>query len=189
MTGFSQALLGVITQKYMLSPSASIFTSEIPSTFTTPLPTGGTNTPAPMAPGQGPPGQMYHPAAQGVNPLLIAATHNNPGMPTAPGTPGPDHSSQQRSTGHFQAPHSVKTHKFPDYYPEFKDHGNSNAPGASSGPGSISEGGHGTEEAIFLGAQVCAKVFFGIDQGQNKSFMSRTEYNELGPEGMREFCF
>ncbi|KAJ5600811.1 hypothetical protein N7450_001878 [Penicillium hetheringtonii] len=187
--GFTQALLAVCQEKFILAPSASFFTSEIPSTFSTPLPTGGTNTPAPMAQGQGQPGPMFHPAAHGVNPLLVAATHNNPGMPLAPGTPGMDPNIQQRSSGHVQAPNSVKTLKFPEYFSEFKDNGNRNAPGASSGPGSTSHGSHGHEEAIFLGAQIAAKIFFVVDQGQSKSFMSRTEYNELGPEGMREYAF
>lgn len=179
--------MGLISQKYITSPSASIFTSEIPSTFSTPLPTGGTNTPAPMAQGQ--PGSMYHPGAQGVNPLLVAATHNNPGMPIAPGTPGIDpgmSSMSHRSSGHSQSPSSVKPAKFPEYCSEFKDTGNVNCPGTSTGPGSTTKGHHGTEEAGFLGAQVCAKLFFSLDQNANKSYMSRTDYNELGPEGIRD---
>lgn len=191
-TGFTQALLGVITQKFMLSPSASIFTSEIPSTFSTPLPTGGTNTPAPASQ----PGPMYHPAAHGVNPLLVAATHNNPGMPNAmPGTPSmdPNVAPHYRSTGHSQTPTSVKTLKPPEYFPEFKDQGNSNAPGASRGNMSAvgglgaSQGGHGMEEAVFLGAQMAAKVFFVLDQGLSKGYMSRVEYNENGPSAIHEY--
>ncbi|KAJ5774872.1 hypothetical protein N7457_009768 [Penicillium paradoxum] len=189
--GFTQALLAVITQKFILSPSATIFTSEIPSNFTTPLPTGGTNTPAPM----GQPGPMYHPAAHGVNPLLVAATHNNPGMPGGmPGTPSMDPSmaSHYRSTGHSQTPTSVKTLKLPEYFPDFKDQGNSNAPGASSGgagpnASGASQGGRGMEEAIFLGAQMAAKVFFVLDQGLSKGYMSRAEYNESGPSAIHEY--
>ncbi|CAG8393176.1 unnamed protein product [Penicillium salamii] len=191
--GFTQALLGVITQKFILSPSGTIFTSEIPSTFTTPLPTGGTNTPAPM----GQPGPMYHPAAHGVNPLLVAATHNNPGMPgmpgAMPGTPGmdPNMASHYRSTGHSQTPTSTKTLKLPEYFPDFKDQGNSNAPGASAGnagatPGA-SQSGHGSEEAVFLGAQMAAKVFFVVDQGLSKGYMSRVDYNESGPSAIHEY--
>lgn len=183
-------MLGVITQKFILSPSGTIFTSEIPSTFTTPLPTGGTNTPAPM----GQPGPMYHPAAHGVNPLLVAATHNNPGMPGAiPGTPSmdPNMASHYRSTGHSQTPTSTKTLKLPEYFPDFKDQGNSNAPGASAGntgvnPGA-SQGGHGSEEAVFLGAQMAAKVFFVVDQGLSKGYMSRADYNESGPSAIHEY--
>lgn len=175
----------------MLSPSGTIFTSEIPSNFTTPLPTGGTNTPAPM----GQPGPMYHPAAHGVNPLLVAATHNNPGMPgIMPGTPSmdPNMVSHYRSTGHSQTPTSVKTLKLPEYFPDFKDQGNTNAPGASSAgshPGApdASQGGHGMEEAVFLGAQMAAKVFFVLDQGLSKGYMSRVDYNESGPSAIHEY--
>ncbi|KAJ5152776.1 uncharacterized protein N7482_009254 [Penicillium canariense] len=184
--GFSQALLGVITQKFILSPSATIFTSEIPSAFSTPLPTGGTNTPAPM--GQLP-GPMYHPAAHGVNPLLVAATHNNPVMTgVTPGTPGMDPSMpvHHRSSGHSQTPTSVKSLRLPDYFPEFKHEGNRNAPGASHGP-SATQGGHGIEEAVFLGAQMAAKVFFVLDQGLTKGYMSRVEYNESGPSAIHEY--
>ena len=179
-TGFTQALLGVITQKYILSPSATIFTSEIPSTFTTPNPTGGTNSPAPM----------YHPGGHGVNPLLVAATHNNPAVGNiAPGTPAmdPSMSSHYRSTGHSQTPTSVKTLRLPEYFPEFKDQGNSNAPGATTGLNSTLPGGHGSEEAVFLGAQMAAKVFFVIDQGLSKGYMTRVEYNENGPSAIHEY--
>ena len=41
---------------------------------------------------------------------------------------------------------------------------------------------------MFLGAQVAAKVVFVVDQGLSKGFMSRTEYNELGPQGIHESC-
>ncbi|KAH8433866.1 putative chromatin remodeling complex subunit (Arp9) [Aspergillus melleus] len=199
--GFTQSLLGAITQRFILSPSATIFTSELPSNFSTPLPTGGTNTPAPS----GQPGPMHHPAGHGVNPLLVAATHSNnaavAGMP--PGTPSMDAAmaSHYRSTGHSQTPTSVKTLKPPEYFPEWKEQSNTNAPGASGaggmnnapaaagGPGnqpSLS-GGHGMEEAVFLGAQVASKVIFVLDQGLSKGFMSRVEYNENGPSAIHEY--
>ncbi|KAJ5930928.1 hypothetical protein N7466_006421 [Penicillium verhagenii] len=181
--GFTQALLGVINKKFILSPSATIFTSEIPSTFTTPHPTGGTNTPAPM----GMPTPMYHPAAPGVSQLLVNATHNQHGMPI-PGTPGmdPNMPTHHRSTGHSQTPTSVKTLRLPEYFSDFKDQGNTNAPGASTGPSAIA-GGHGPEEAGFLGAQMGAKVFFVLDQGLSKGFMTRVEYNESGPSAIHEY--
>ncbi|KAF7596474.1 Actin-like protein arp9 (SWI/SNF complex component arp9) [Aspergillus hancockii] len=195
---FTQALINTITQKFVLSPSATIFTSELPSNFSTPLPTGGTNTPAPG----GQLGPMYNPAGHGVNPLLVAATHsNNPGSNMPPGTPSmdPTIASHYRSTGHSQTPTSVKTLKPPEYFPEWKEHSNSNAPGTSGsagmngasnagpvGPGAPS-GGHGMEEAVFLGAQVASKVVFVIDQGLSKGFMSRVEYNENGPSAIHEY--
>ncbi|PYI00579.1 chromatin remodeling complex subunit [Aspergillus sclerotiicarbonarius CBS 121057] len=180
--GFTQSLLGTISQKYILSPSATMFTSEIPSNFSTPLPTGGTNTPAPS----GQAGPMNHPAGHGVNPLLVAATHaNNP----IPGTPSMDPAmSHHRSTGHSQTPTSVKTLRPPEYFAEWKEQSNTNAPGAATtgGPGAPS-GGHGMEEAVFLGAQVASKVIFVLDQGLSKGFMSRVEYNENGPSAIHEY--
>ncbi|KAL4966411.1 putative chromatin remodeling complex subunit (Arp9) [Aspergillus stella-maris] len=189
--GFTQALLATITQKFVLSPSGTIFTSEIPSNFSTPLPTGGTNTPAP-----GLPGPMHYPGGHGVNPLLVAATHsNNPAAPNMPpGTPSMDPSmSHHRSTGHSQMPTSVKTVKPPEYFPEWKEQtatqpaaqGN---PGLNGPPGPAASGGHrGMEEAAFLGAQVASKVVFVVDQGISKGFMSRVEYNENGPSAIHEY--
>ncbi|KAJ9364062.1 hypothetical protein DTO280E4_1825 [Paecilomyces variotii] len=201
--GFTQALVATINQKYILSPSATIFTSEIPSSFSTPLPTGGTNTPAQA----GQPGPLHHPGGHGVNPLLVAATHGNaPGNPNmgsaTPGAGDPNAPLHHRSTGHSQTPTSVRTLKAPEYFPEWKDQGgNSNAPGATGAGGSNTAGpsapggpgapgttytGHGFEEATFLGAQVAAKVIFVVDQGLSKGFLSRVEYNENGPTAIHE---
>src|SRR5437763_13115038 len=90
--GFTPALLSTLAARYTWSPStATIFTSELPSNFSTPLPTGGTNTPVPGHPAHA----MHHPAAHGVNPLLVAATrHANQQMQVAqslqvPGVPDP----------------------------------------------------------------------------------------------------
>jgi actin-related protein 9 len=73
--------------------------------------------------------------------------------------------------GFSQSPTSIKTVKVPDYFPEWKH---------------VSVAG--MEEATFLGAQVAGKVVFMVDAGANKGFMSRTEYNELGPAGIHEFA-
>ncbi|KAL3479669.1 actin-domain-containing protein [Aspergillus californicus] len=186
--GFTQALLGTINQKFVLSPSGTIFTSEIPSNYSTPIPTGGTNTPAP----QGMPGPMHHPGGHGVNPLLVAATHsNNPAAANMPpGTPQMDPSiSHHRSTGHSQTPTSVKTVKLPDYFPEWKEQSATNPTQNGTGPpGPASSGGYrGMEEAVFLGAQVASKVIFVVDQGLSKGFMSRVEYNENGPSAIHEY--
>jgi actin-related protein 9 len=97
---------------------------------------------------------------QGQPHLQVPGTH----------TPIPDpnaHVSHHRS--YSQSPTAVKTAKIPDYFPEWKD------PAVA-----------GLEEAAFLGAQVAAKVFFITDQGLNKGFMTRTEYNDLGPSGIHE---
>lgn len=164
-----------LNSKYLISPSsATIFTSELPSTFTTPVATGA-NTPQP----QSHLANAHHGA--GVNPLLLAATTaSNPSL--APPGQHPhlqaqlqmqqyqqqNQHSQHQHSGHGQTPTSIKLVKMPEYFPEWKD--------------------AGIEEAAFLGAQVAAKVVFVVDQGLSKGFMSRTEYNDLGPQGIHEFC-
>jgi len=168
--GFASSLISALNSKYVLSPStATIFTSELPSNFTTPVATPGTNTPIPGQGGQ----QLHHPGG-GVNPLLVAATKNMmqpnqhlqvPGQ----GQPGQDLGMQYHHRGFSQSPTSIKTVKAPDYFPEWKD------PSVS-----------GMEEAAFLGAQVAAKVVFIVDQGNSKGFLTRTEYNDLGPGGIHE---
>lgn len=56
--------------------------------------------------------------------------------------------------------------KIPEYFPEWKD--------------------VGYEEASFLGAQVAAKVLFTADTGPSKPYMTRTDYNDQGPQGIHE---
>ncbi|KAG8530159.1 uncharacterized protein KY384_005642 [Bacidia gigantensis] len=152
--GFKEALLMLLTQKYQISPNnATIFTSELPSQFSTPLATGA-NTPLPQQ-GQGQ-GQAHHPP--GVNPLLHAATTASLAVP------GQHHPQSQHYGNQPSAtPTSIKALKPPEYFPEWKD--------------------YGMEEAAFLGAQVAAKVVFVVDGGLSKGYMSRTEYNEVGPGG------
>lgn len=84
-----------------------------------------------------------------------------------PGAPDPHQQHSHR--GHNQTPTSIKTVKPPEYFPEWKD------PSVS-----------GMEEAGFLGAQVAAKVVFVVDQGLSKGFLTRGEYNEMGPGGIHE---
>ncbi|KAH8689867.1 actin-domain-containing protein [Talaromyces proteolyticus] len=189
--GFVPALLSTITQKYILSPSTGIFTSELPSNLSTPLATGGTNTPA--NPGQNP-GPLNHPAAHGVNPLLVAATHANAPTPPTPMN-DPMYMSMHRSTGHSQTPTAVKTVKPPDYFPEWKDQGSTNAPGATGAGGTTAASNPtgsprpGMEESVFLGAQIAAKMVFVNDgQGQYKGYLPRPEYNESGPSAIHEFA-
>lgn len=173
--GFKEALVGTLNSRYLISPSsATIFTSELPSNATTPVATGA-NTPQPQ----------HHPPSHhgpGVNPLLLAATTaSNPNL-APPGQSQQQlhqqlqlqqyHQQQMQQThqhsSHAQTPTSIKLLKMPDYFPEWKE--------------------VGMEEAGFLGAQVAAKVVFVVDQGISKGFMSRTEYNELGPQGIHESC-
>ncbi|KAL9597067.1 MAG: hypothetical protein Q9219_005396 [cf. Caloplaca sp. 3 TL-2023] len=174
--GFKDALVAKLNSKYLISPSsATIFTSELPSNFTTPVATGA-NTPQPQSHFT----NSHH--GPGVNPLLLAATTaSNPGGLAPPGASQHLHAqlqmqqyqqqnqqSSHQHSGHGQTPTSIKLTKMPEYFPEWKD--------------------AGTEEAAFLGAQVAAKVVFVVDQGLSKGFMSRTEYNDLGPQGIHEFC-
>lgn len=118
------------------------------------------------------PHPMHHPAAHGVNPLLVAATKSQ--MPQSshlqvPPQFLPDLHHQSSHRQHSQTPTSIKTVKPPEYFPEWKD------------PNFI-----GMEEASFLGAQVAAKVIFIVDQGLSKGFLTRVEYNEVGPAGIHE---
>lgn len=166
--GFKDALLATLTAKYLISPSsATIFTSELPSNLSTPIGTGA-NTPQPQSTGQ-----MQHTStSHGVNPLLLAATTaSNPSLHP------PNHAQQHLQnyglhtgthSSHGQTPTSIKLAKMPEYFPEWKD--------------------VGFDEAAFLGAQVAAKVIFVVDQGLSKGFMTRVEYNELGPQGIHESC-
>jgi actin-related protein 9 len=159
--GFKEALLETLNKKYIISPSsATIFTSELPSNFSTPVATGA-NTPQPQLPGQAPP---HH----GVNPLLLAATTaQNQHLHPPPSVLGQSHSSHHvHSGGHGQSPTTIKYAKIPEYFPEWK------------------EGGY--DEASFLGAQVAAKVLFIVDGGVSNGYMTRTSYNEQGPSGIHE---
>ena len=119
---------------------------------------------------------MHHPAGHGVNPLLVAATHANqsqsqqlPNQHQSLNVPGQDPQHIHHPRGHNQTPTNIKVCKPPDYFPEWKD------PSMA-----------GMEEAGFLGAQVAAKVVFVVDQGISKGFLSRAEYNEMGPGGIHE---
>lgn len=165
ISGFTQALLSTITQKYILSPTGTMFTSELPSAFSTPLPTGGTNTPAQAQN----PGPQNHPAAHGVNPLLVAATHaNNPATPnnnmnpaSAAVTPQDPNinaaalAAHHRSTGHSQTPMSVKTLKPPEYFPEWKEQGGGG--GGGPGPSPVSAGAAGAGGATTSGEDAIAR--------------------------------
>ncbi|KAA8893247.1 hypothetical protein FN846DRAFT_979753 [Sphaerosporella brunnea] len=115
--------------------------------------------PTPTATGASTPMPGGAAAAGGPNPLLVAATthHHN-------SSAGASHDS--RHSSHAQTPTSIKFAKMADYFPEWKE--------------------VGFDEAAFLGAQVAAKVVFVVDQGANRGFITRVEYNEMGPEGVAE---
>lgn len=156
--GFKESLLNTLQTKYLISPSsATIFTSELPSNLSTPMATGA-NTPQPSLPPH---------LGSGVNPLLYAATTaQNPQMHSMNGGLSGGHMPHSLHSSHAQSPTSIKLAKMPEYFPEWKD--------------------VGYEEAVFLGAQVAAKVLFMVDQGLSKGYMTRTDYNEQGPQGVHE---
>ena len=91
--------------------------------------------------------------------------HSMPGQATPVMDP-----SMHHQRGFSQSPSTIKTVKTLDYFPEWKH------PSVE-----------GMEEAAFLGAQVAGKVIFMNDAGQNKGFLSRPDYNELGPAGIHEY--
>ena len=157
--GFKEALHAKLQSKFIISPSsATIFTSELPSNLSTPIATGA-NTPQPQLPGQ-----QHH--SSSVNPLLHAAlTAQNPQFQQS--SSGMSHlPSQSMHSSHGQTPTSIKMAKIPDYFPEWKEVGYS--------------------EATFLGAQVAGKLLFIVDGGATKGYMTRTDYNEQGPSGIHE---
>lgn len=149
--------MSTLIARYLISPStATIFTSELPSSFSTPLATGA-NTPL-----------AHH--SSGVNPLLLAATtaSNSHLAPPSQLQLHPLHQQHAAShLSHRQTPTSIKQAKLPEYFPEWKE--------------------AGIEEAMFLGAQVAAKVLFVADQSSNKGFMTRSEYNDDGPQRIHDY--
>jgi actin-related protein 9 len=163
----------MLIQRYRLSPStATMFTSELPSNFTTPVATPGTNTPIP---GQG--GHLHHPAGHGVNPLLLAATRNvmqpNSGQHLQiPGHATPVIDPVIRGERPIsQTPLSIKYCKLPEYMPDFK-----------------SAKHIGLEDASFAGAQVLgAQVWTNRDESA-KMYLLRSEFNEEGPPGIAQYC-
>jgi actin-related protein 9 len=167
--------MAVLNLRYRIAPStATMFTSELPSNFTTPVATPGTNTPIPGQPGH----PMHHPAGHGVNPLLLAATRNvmqpNQGHHLqVPGHATPVMDAAPRERPISQGRTSIKNVKLPDYLPEWK-----------------SVQWSGFEEAAFAGAQVLAGLVYpnGSKDPQEKFFLTRTEFNEEGPPGIASYC-
>ncbi len=157
--GFKDALLTTLNNRYLVSPSsATMFMSELPSNLATP---SGTGSMTPTASFSSTP--HAPPTASAVNPLLLAATTaSNPALnPNISVAPFNDHQSH---SSHSQTPTSIKVASPPTYFPEWKSF----------------------DEAVFLGAQVAAKVIFVVDQGASKGFLSRVEFNEEGPTAIHQ---
>ncbi|KAH8802718.1 hypothetical protein F5884DRAFT_836650 [Xylogone sp. PMI_703] len=159
--GFKEALIATLNNRYLISPSsATMFMSELPSNLATPSGTGSMTPTGSISATPHPP-----PTASAVNPLLLAATTaSNPALNPNSSMASPYGDSRHTHSSHSQTPTSIKVVSAPTYFPEWKSY----------------------EEAVFLGAQVAAKVIFVTDQGVSKGFLSRVEFNEEGPSAIHQ---
>ncbi|KAK6341614.1 Actin-like protein arp9 (SWI/SNF complex component arp9) [Orbilia brochopaga] len=122
--------------------------------FTSEIPS---NIPTPSGTGTNTP-QPSAFSSQQPNALLLQAAANNAAAAAAS-------SHHHSSSAHYpQTPSSLKVAKIPEYFPEWKD--------------------AGFEECVFLGAQLGAKIYFVADQGLNKGFVTRADYNSQGPQAI-----
>lgn len=165
LRGLRDNILQTLNARHLISPStATMFTSELPSNLGTPT---GTGAQTPTGSFNTPPHQL---GVSSVNPLLQTATANALGQSVA-GGPG---SAVGENTHHFhaQTPTSIKLATLPTYLGEWTK--------------------NGFEEAMFLGAQVAARLAFCVhnldvagQEAQRQMSLSRVDYNELGPKGIR----
>ncbi|OAA56677.1 chromatin remodeling complex subunit [Niveomyces insectorum RCEF 264] len=178
LRGLRENILQTLHARHLVSPStATIFTSELPSNLGTP---SGTGAQTPTGNFSTPPHQL--PTSSSVNPLLQAATTASLlQAPHGGGGGGPGSTSGDASGGgggghmhhfHSQTPTSIKLAALPTYLGEWTK--------------------NGFEESMFLGAQVAARLAFCVHnldaQGQEQQrqmSLTRIEYNELGPKGIR----
>ncbi|KAK4647277.1 Actin-like protein arp9 [Podospora bellae-mahoneyi] len=166
--GLKDNIMQTLQARHLISPSsATMFTSELPSNIGTPSGTGS-QTPTGSFTGQ-------LPTSSSVNPLLQAATTAaSLGVPGGPQGQivGADGQLQTSHHFHSQTPTNIKLATLPTYLAEWTK--------------------NGFEEAMFLGAQVAARLAFcihnldpaGLEAQRSMSF-SRVDYNELGPKGIR----
>lgn len=170
LRGLKENILQTLNARHLVSPStATMFTSELPSNMGTPT---GTGSQTPTGSFTGAPHQL---PSSGVNPLLQAATTasslgvaGGPGSTAAAGTPqaGSEAGGPSAATHHFhsQTPTSIKTVTMPTYLQEWSK--------------------HGFEEAMFLGAQVAARIVFCLHsnmdtqsaEAQKLASLSRVDY-------------
>lgn len=165
LRGLKENIMQTLIARHLISPStATIFTSELPSNMATPSGTGS-QTPTGSFTGQ-------LPTTSSVNPLLQAATTASLGVPgttQAPGSTSGDAGVSHHS--HGQTPTSIGLAPFPTYLPEWIK--------------------HGSEEAMFLGCIVAARLAFCIynmdatfTESQRQMSLTRVEYNEHGPKAI-----
>ncbi|KAH0497075.1 hypothetical protein TgHK011_004409 [Trichoderma gracile] len=180
LRGLKDNILQTLTARHLISPStATMFTSELPSNVATPAGTGS-QTPVGSFSGA-PPHQL---ASSGVNPLLQAATTAStlgvPGRDTIQVATGSTPMVGSEAAGpasghhfHSQTPTSIRTIALPTYLSEWSK--------------------NGFEEAMFLGAQVAARIAFCLHsnmdaqaiEAQKSMSLSRVDYNEHGPKAIR----
>ena len=170
LRGLKDNILQTLNARYLVSPStATMFTSELPSNVATPT---GTGSQTPTGSFTGAPHQL---STSGVNPLLQAATTasslgigQQQGAPGSVATPGGGGSEAAGPTAthhfHSQTPTSIKTVTIPTYLGEWTK--------------------NGFEEAMFLGAQVAARIAFCLHsnmdaqgiEAQRLMSLSRVDY-------------
>lgn len=166
LRGLRDNILQTLQARHLVSPStATMFTSELPSHLGTPSGTGA-QTPTGSFTGQ----QLQLPTAGSVNPLLMAATTANLGVPGGSSTAGGGEGGGAGAGAgggshhfHSQTPTAIKLAPMPTYLAEWTK--------------------HGFEEAMFLGAQVAARLAFCIHnmdqqglEAQRAMSLSRVEY-------------
>ncbi|KAL7916127.1 actin-like ATPase domain-containing protein [Trichoderma velutinum] len=179
LRGLKDNILQTLNARHLISPStATMFTSELPSNVATPV---GTGSQTPIGSFNGAPHQL---SSSGVNPLLqaatTAATFGIPGRDTIQVATGSTPMVGSEAAGpasghhfHSQTPTSIKTIALPTYLSEWSK--------------------NGFEEAMFLGAQVAARIAFCLHsnmdaqaiEAQKSMSLSRVDYNEHGPKGVR----
>ncbi|KAH6855677.1 hypothetical protein B0I37DRAFT_338154 [Chaetomium sp. MPI-CAGE-AT-0009] len=168
--GLRDNIIQTLQARHLVSPSsATMFTSELPSNMGTP---SGTGSQTPTSSFAGAPHQL--PTTSSVNPLLQAATTASLGVPGAnvAGSNAGDAANSTSHHFHSQTPTNIRLAPLPAYLTEWTK--------------------HGFEEAMFLGAQVAARLAFCIHnldaqglEAQRLMSLSRVDYNELGPKGIR----
>jgi actin-related protein 9 len=167
LRGLKENILQTLNARHLISPStATMFTSELPSNMATPT---GTGSQTPTGSFTGMPHQL---STSGVNPLLQAATTASTlGVGVAGGTgaaatpaAGSDAAGPAAHHFHSQTPTSIKTATLPGYLAEWTK--------------------NGFEEAMFLGAQVAARIAFSLHsnmdvqsiEAQRLMSLSRVDY-------------
>lgn len=164
LRGLKENILQTLNARHLVSPStATMFTSELPSNMATPT---GTGSQTPTGSFTGAPHQL---PSGGVNPLLQAATTASIGGVGAQAVATPQAGSETGgpvTTHHFhsQTPTNIKTVNLPTYLSEWSK--------------------NGFEEAMFLGAQVAARIAFCLHsnmdaqsvEAQRLMSLSRVDY-------------